>query len=195
MHNNLFGSLTIPLIDKVFHAPLSRLLRAFAACSLFALATSASATHLQIEGGRSYMDRYGTQAAFVEAVFNPHRIGDSRFSWSPDVLAGWINDRDIAKYNRLSSRYHTSDRVFLAAVGARFQYGETQDWYHHLFFSVQPALHTGRTQALSTSYEFVSTFGWQARILSFQFRHISNGATGGPNRGDTMALIGVGFDF
>lgn len=168
--------------------------RVVAAFCLLCITTVASATQLQIEGGRSYMDSYGTQAAFVEAVFTSHRIGDSRFSWSPDVSAGWINGRDIPKYNRLSSSYHTGDRVFLAAAGARFGYGEASDWYHHLFFSFQPALQTGRTQALSTSYEFVSTLGWQGRILSFQLRHISNGKTGGPNRGDTMALIGVGLN-
>ena len=138
--------------------------RIAAAFCLLSLTTVASAAQLQIEGGRSFTDSHGTQAAFVEAVFDSHRIGDSRFSWSPDVSAGWINGRDIAKYNRLGSRYHTGDRVFLAAAGARFLYGEANDWYHHLFFSFQPALQTGRTQALSTSYEFVSTLGWQGRL-------------------------------
>lgn len=127
-------------------------------------------------------------------MFTSQRIGDTRFSWSPDVSAGWINGRRLAKYNRLSSRYHTSDRVFLAAAGARFQYGDDGDRYRQLFFSFQPALQTGRTQALSAGYEFASTLGWQGRTLSFQLRHISNAGTGGPNRGDTMALIGVGFD-
>jgi len=53
---------------------------------------------------------------------------------------------------------------------------------------------TGRTMALSSVGEFVNTVGWQGKYLSFQIRHISNGGTHGPNRGETMALVGVGFD-
>jgi hypothetical protein len=60
-----------------------------------------------------------------------------------------------------------------------------------LFFSFQPALHAGRTQALSSVYEFVSTLGWQGRVASIQVRHISNGSLHPPNCGETMVLLGV----
>ena len=63
-----------------------------------------------------------------------------------------------------------------------------------LFLSVQPALQSGRTQALSSGYEFVSTLGWQGRHVSVQIRHVSNAGLHAPNRGETMALLGVGFD-
>ncbi len=151
-----------------------------------------AATHLEIQGGRSYMDGYGTNASFVEAVFDDHRIGTTRFSWSPDVSLGWIGSRDVARYR--NARYDTRDEAWLLAGGARIHYGDPGDWYRPLFFSFQPALNTGRTQALSSGYQFVSTLGWQGRHVSFQVRHVSNGGLHKPNRGETMALIGVGFD-
>ncbi|MDQ6647456.1 MAG: acyloxyacyl hydrolase [Pseudomonadota bacterium] len=152
----------------------------------------AAAAHLELQGGRSYMDTESTNAAFVEAVFNGHRIGDSRWRWSPDVSLGWVKGRDVARYN--DARYTTRDDVWLFAAGPRFQYGDDADWCHHFFFSMQPAVTSGRTQALSSGYEFVSTAGWQGQHLSFQIRHISNAGLHNPNRGETMALIGVGFD-
>src|SRR6185312_11098319 len=105
-----------------------------------------------------------------------HRVGDSRWSWSPDVSLGWINGRDIARFR--DNRYDTRDDAWLLAAGARFQ----------------PALNSGRTQALSSPYEFVSTLGWQGRRFSVQIRHVSNGDLHKPNRGETMALVGIGFD-
>ena len=63
-----------------------------------------------------------------------------------------------------------------------------------MFFSLQPALHSGRTQALSSAYEFVTSVGWQGRRFSVQIRHVSNAGLHNPNRGETMALIGLGFD-
>lgn len=162
------------------------------AFALLPLALPARAAHLQIEGGRSYMDSNGANTLFAEAVFDAHRIGDSRWSWSPDISFGWINGRDIARFR--DSRYTTRDDAWLLAAGARFQYGEANDWYRHLFLSFQPALNSGRTQALSSPYEFVSTLGWQGRRFSVQIRHVSNGNLHQPNRGETMALVGVGYD-
>ncbi len=159
---------------------------------LATVAMPAAAAHVEVQGGRSYMDSYPTNAAFVEAVFRGHGIGDSRWRWSPDVSLGWVKGRNITRYN--DARYTTRDDVWLLAAGARFQYGDGNNWYHHLFFSVQPAVTSGRTQALSSGYEFVSTAGWLGEHLSFQLRHISNAGLHDPNRGETMALIGVGFD-
>jgi hypothetical protein len=162
------------------------------ALPLASLAFSATAARLEIQGGRSYMDSYATNTVFVEGVFNEYRIGDSRFSWSPDVSLGWLDGRNIARFD--GGRYTTRDQIWLLAGGARLHYGEADDWYRPLFLSFQPALHTGRTQALSTPYEFVSTLGWQGRRFSLQVRHISNGNLHHPNRGETMALVGVAFN-
>lgn len=165
---------------------------ALLALPLASLAFPATAAHLEIQGGRSYMDSYAVNTVFVEGVFDEHRLGNTRFSWSPDVSLGWLDGRDLARYD--GSRYTTRDQVWVLASGARVHYGDASDWYRSLFFSFQPALQTGRTQALSTPYEFVSTLGWQGRRFSVQVRHISNGNLHHPNRGETMALVGVAFD-
>jgi hypothetical protein len=159
---------------------------------LAALAGPAAAARLEIQGGRSYMDSYGSNALFVDGVFDEHRLGSSRLSWSPDVSLGWIDGRDIARFR--NGRYDTRAAAWLVAGGVRFHYGAADDWYRSLFLSLQPALHSGRTQALSTPYEFVSTLGWQGRRFSFQIRHVSNGNLHKPNRGETMALVGMGFE-
>lgn len=165
-----------------------------AAVSLAAVALPAAAeTHLEVQGGRSYMDSYGTNAFFLEAVFDPRAMGQSRFTWSPDVSVGYIKGRDIGKYE--TSHPGVTNDVWVGAAGARLHYGSEGDWYRPFFFSFQVAgTAGGRTQALSSRYEFVSTLGWQYKNVSFQVRHISNGSFKEPNRGETMALIGIGFD-
>lgn len=177
------------------HSSLSRLRLALAAVlGLIALpALADDSTRLEFQGGRSYMDSRGTNVAFVEAILPEANIGSSRFTWAPDFSLGWIDGRDVAKFR--DYKYGTDSDVWVLAGGARFRYGSQGDWYHHLFFSFQGAGQVGRTEALSTHYEFVSTLGWQWKALSLQVRHISNGGTGGANRGETMGLIGLGFNF
>jgi hypothetical protein len=162
---------------------------------LLATATlPAAAAHLEVQGGRSYMDTHGANAAFIEATLAPHALGSSdRLDWSPDLSLGWIDSRHVTRYR--GADYDTRQPVMLLAAGARFHYGAPDAWYRPLFFSFQLAGINRTTQALSSHYQFVSTFGWQGKHLSFQLRHVSNGGLNGPNRGETMALVGVGFDF
>ncbi len=152
----------------------------------------AVAARLEIQLGRSYMDRHAANVIFAEGVLGTHRLGDSRLSWSPDLSAGWIGGRDLATYQH--ARYGTAAPVWLVAAGIRLHAGDRGDGYRRFFFSFQPALHRGRTQTLSSCYEFVSTLGWQGRRVSVQVRHISNGGLHDPNRGETMALLGIAFD-
>ena len=165
-----------------------------AAALLAAVSVPAAAqTHIEVQGGRSYMDSYGTEAFFVEAVFDPRPMGQSRFTWSPDVSLGYIEGRDIGRYR--DSHPGVTNDVWVGALGARLHYGSDGDWYRPFFFSFQVAgTAGGRTQALSSGYEFVSTLGWQYKNVSLQVRHISNGSFKEPNRGETMALVGIGFD-
>lgn len=144
---------------------------------------------IELQGGRSYMRDAGAATVFVEGTLAERRIGSSRFSWAPDFSVGWIDGRNMPRYRQ--ARYTTSDSIWLAAGGARFRMGTGDDWYHALFFSFQPAVHTGKTRALSSVYEFVSTLGWQGRATSIQIRHISNGSLHQPNCGETMVLLGV----
>lgn len=163
-----------------------------AGLTLAVSALPAAAVSVQVQAGRSYMDSSATNALFVEGVFDAHRIGDSHWSWSPVVSLGWIEGRDIVRFR--GSRYATQQDAWLLAAGARIQYGEAGDWYRHLFLGFQPAYNSARTQALSSPYEFVSTLGWQGRRFSVQLRHVSNGDLHDPNRGETMALVGVRFE-
>jgi hypothetical protein len=163
-----------------------------AGLTLAVLALPAAAVSVQVQAGRSYMDSSATNALFVEGVFGAHRIGDGHWSWSPVVSLGWIEGRDIARFR--NSRYGTQQDAWLLAAGARIHYGEAGDWYRHLFLGFQAAYNSARTQALSSPYEFVSTLGWQGRRFSVQLRHVSNGNLHDPNRGETMALVGVRFE-
>jgi hypothetical protein len=137
------------------------------------------------------MDDYGANTAFIEAVFAPRPLGNSRFSWAPDVSVGWIDGRDVARFR--GKRYTTEDSIALLAAGVRLYCGDGDEWSRRLFLSLQPVLHTGRTQALSSVYEFATMVGWQGRRFSVQLRHISNASLHEPNRGETMALVGVAF--
>ena len=166
--------------------------RAGLACILMlAMSVAHAGPRIAIQAGSSYMDSYSTPAVFADVLLDEHRIGNSLFSWSPDASIGWIDGRDISRY-RLSA-YTTRDSIWIASAGVRLSCGAPDDWYRSLFFSFQPAIHGGRTQALSSAYEFISTLGWQGRRFSFQLRHISNGSLHEPNRGETMALVGVAF--
>jgi hypothetical protein len=149
------------------------------------------AATFEIEAGRSYSNSHGTPAVFAEGVFDAQPIGSSNFTWAPDVSLGWIDGRDL--YHHRIDGENTRDNAFLLGAGARFQYGQQGDWYHHLFFSFQPTYNTGRTPGLSGPLEFASTLGWQWDRFSIRFRHISNAGIHEPNRGETMGLIGVSF--
>lgn len=170
-------------------SPVSRSTVALALIGLSASASALADTRIELEGGRSYSDGYYTNVAFVEGVFNEYSIGNSRFSWAPDVSVGYIDGRHVARYGSV-----VSDHVWLAAGGARFRMGTVNDWYHHLFWTFQVAAQTGRTLALSSAGEFVNSVGWQGDHWSFQIRHISNAGLDGSNRGETMALVGLAFN-
>ncbi|GAB3779010.1 hypothetical protein GCM10028797_00360 [Dyella agri] len=162
------------------------------AAALASAALPAAAAQVELQAGRSYMDSHATNTVFAEGVFAEHPLGDTGLHWAPDVSLGWIDGRDIGRYR--DTRYGTRDAIWLAAGGVRLSAGGPGDWYRHFFYSFQVALHSGRTQALSSAYEFVNSVGWQWRHFSVQIRHISNGKLHQPNRGETMALVGLGFD-
>src|SRR5215469_8725636 len=137
--------------------PLVRGLAVALACALPAL--PAMAARFELQGGVSYMDSYSTPAAFGEVIFDEHQIGNSNFTWSPDVTAGWIGGRNLKRFD--NNRYTTRDDIFLLSGGVRFHYGPANAWYRNFFISEQPTVHTGRTEALSSAFEFSTTFGYQ----------------------------------
>ena len=147
--------------------------------------------HIELQGGESYMDSHGTTAAFAEVMTGEQRFGSSNVHWQPVASLGWIENRSIARYD--STRYTTRHDAELVAGGTRLHYGDATSWYRPLFFGFSVAYNRQATLALSSHYEFMSTLGWQGRHFSFQIRHISNGGLHDPNRGETMALTGIGF--
>ena len=172
------------------------LTRGLAAVLMFALpALPAMAARFELQGGVSYMgspsNGYSAPAAFGEVIFDPSQIGSSNFTWSPDITGGWIDGRNIPKYT--SDPITTRDNVWLLAGGVRVHYGPANAWYQPFFLSFQPAVHTGRTQSLSSVYEFVTTVGYQGNHWSLGIRHISNGSFQEPNRGETMVVAGIAF--
>jgi len=172
-----------------------RFMRPFAAVALVAIALpAAAATRLELQLGRSYTDSYGANTVFLEGVFAEHALGDTGLTWSPDLSLGWIDGRDAQRgrlYRYGGRSYSMHPQSWIGAGGVRLRFADESAWYRPLFFSFQPAAHGGRTPALSSSYEFVSTLGWQAKHWSVQIRHISNGDLHTPNRGETMALLGI----
>lgn len=171
-----------------------RFMRPLAAVVLVAAAMPASATRFELQLGRSYMDGYGANTVFLEGVFAEHPLGGTGLTWSPDASLGWIDGRDeeLQRHDRYSGHsYSVHPQSWIGAGGVRLRFADENAWYRPLFFSFQPAVHGGRTLALSSSYEFVSTLGWQAKHWSVQVRHISNGDLHTPNRGETMVLLGI----
>lgn len=170
----------------------STFVRSAVALALLGIALPAAAARLEIQGGRSYMDSYGTNVGFVELTLDDRQLGHSNFTWTGDFSLGYINGRDVARYRH--ARYNTSDDVKLAAGGVRIQYGDDDDWYHGFFWAPQVAVLSGKTTALSSGGEFVNTVGYQFKHWSLQIRHISNAGIHDPNRGETMALVGLAFN-
>lgn len=141
--------------------------------------------------GQDFTADKGAAAAFAEAVFDDYSIGNTAFTWAPDITAGWMSGRGDPPGGRYN--YSTRDDIWLIAGGLRFHYGAAWAWYRPLFFSVQPTLHTGRTPGLSGSYEFTLTLGWQAAHWMMGVRHISNAGLHLPNLGETMLVGGITF--
>ena len=166
------------------------ILRSALVLALMSLSAAAMAdTRIEVDGGSSYSDSNWTSTGWVGAVFKDHGIASSRFTWAPVVSLGYIEGRNGTRYG-----HAVSDDVWLLAGGTRFHYGDDSNWYHHLFWTAQVAAQAGRTQALSSAGEFVNSVGWQGEHWTVQVRHASNGGIKGPNRGETMALVGLAFN-
>lgn len=133
----------------------------------------------EIMAGRSHtLNSLWTSAAFVERLGDEHALGP--FTWKPELGLGFIQSRSTA-------RARLDHDVGLIALGARVHL------WHGLFVSEQAALVLGRTDALSSGGEFVSSLGWQGPRWVLMLRHISNADLHKPNHGETMLLAGVAF--
>lgn len=143
-------------------------------------AVAAAQPGVELSVGRSYTLRNKwTDVAFLEWTGTPRTLGWVR--WAPAVALGRVAARDASLGNHLD---HT---VWVGAAGARVYL------WRDAFFGFEVAATGGRTDALSTPYEFVSSLGWQGRHVVLMARHMSNNNFHEPNHGETMVLVGFRF--
>ena len=139
-----------------------------------------AAARVELSGGRSQTThRDWTSVFFAELVGDPRLVW--KLNWAPAMGLGHFDARPDLPGIRLHND------VWVGAVGVRLYL------WRDAFFGFQGALTDGKTDALSTPYEFVSTLGWQGRHWQVMVRHISNDDFHEPNHGETMVLLGLAF--
>lgn len=102
---------------------------------------------------------------------------EQRHPW--ELMLGYIAQRDYA------GRAPLSDALLLAA-SKRFTW---RGW----FASGGVAWVSEDNEVLSGHGQFLTAAGWQGRRWSVSLRHLSNGDTGGRNRGETFLLVERAF--
>jgi hypothetical protein len=132
-----------------------------------------------VGGPSATASQHFTGAAFV-SVFG-QTAADGRFHVEPIATLGWVDARR-------TTRGDLDHEVFLAGGGLRLVTAGG-----HWFVSEQIAVTSGRTDALSSRFEFVTSGGWQHDRFVVMLRHISNAHVlgGGKNLGETMLLAGL----
>ena len=60
----------------------------------------------------------------------------------------------------------------------------------HLWASFGPALITHQTETLTSTYQFMTTFGYHKDRWGFGVRHLSNGGLRGKNIGENVVFLG-----
>ncbi len=154
--------------------------RMILALMLLLLLSLPAAARVELSGGRSQTTHQDwTSVFFAEWIGAPQP--EWKLHWAPGVGLGHFNARLNLPGVRLDND------VWVGAVGARLYL------WRGAFFEFQGALTDGKTDALSTPYEFVSTLGWQGHYWQLMARHISNDDFHEPNHGETMLSLGVAF--
>lgn len=155
-------------------------LKTAVALALIGMVCGTAQARVELSAGRSDTPRYSwTDVGFLEWIGDAHPVG-WRLAWAPVFSLGRFNARD-------TDAERLNHAVWVAAGGARL-YG-----WRSLFLGSQVAATHGKTDALSSTYEFVSSLGWQGDHWQVLVRHISNGDLHKPNHGETMLLVGVAF--
>lgn len=143
---------------------------------------TAHAADVSVVAGRSTTTEHRwTTSAFVN-IGADHAINWHGLHLQPVGTLGWIKRRDI----RIE---HLDHQVFVAGAGLRLV-----NFWHGAFVSFQIGVAGGRTDALSSAGQFISSAGWQGQHWMVMIRHISNGKVyPGKNLGETMLMAGVRF--
>lgn len=138
------------------------------------------AQSFDVAAGASVTDSERVTGAAFASVFG-NSSGKNRIHFEPIGTVGWI----AAHRTRKANMHH---EVFLGGGGVRILTGDSR-W----FVSEQLAVTSARTNALSSSLEFMTSAGWQERHFVVKLRHVSNGhlVGHGSNIGESMLLAGV----
>lgn len=154
-------------------------MRAWWCLALLAAPLAARATGFDLTLGPSVTAGGRTTAAAFASAYGA-AAGSHSIRVGPVGTVGVIASRST-RHDRLD---HT---VAIAGGGVRVVAGT------HWFTSEQLAVTRGRTDALSSRFEFMTSVGWQHRRIVVMVRHISNGRIvgGGRNMGETMLLAGL----
>lgn len=172
-------------------SPAAQRWRCHLACwqaALAALLVSPVAAHAadySLNGGPSVTGHHHwTSALFAERLGAPLRW--QGLDVASDFGLGFVRARGTTE-DRLNHD------VWIGFGGVRASLPETGLW-RHLYLGFGVGVTHGKTNALSSSGEFVDTLGWQEAHWDVMIRHISNGhLSTGPNVGETMLLAGVQF--
>ncbi|HEY0179097.1 MAG TPA: hypothetical protein VGC30_05635 [Dokdonella sp.] len=157
----------------------ARLLPAVLAAAVLPDAAHAASVHV-LAGPTTTSSFRWTAALFADVTGDTRDWGPLR--WQPAASLGWI------------APHHTHEESLdhdVVVGGAGFR---LVDWWRGAFFGFEVAAAGGRTDALSSAVQFISTLGWQGDRYEFMVRHISDGSLfGGKNLGESMLLVGVRF--
>lgn len=156
------------------------LVRNLAAMACLVVCMEAQAAGLDLVAGPSVTSSgRATAAAAISAFGQPPVDGDHHFV--PIATLGWVG----ARHTRVDDLEH---QVWMGGGGVRFVSGSG-----HWFLGEQLMVTSGRTDALSSRFELMTSGGWQRGHFILMLRHVSNGhlVGGGKNLGETMLLAGV----
>ncbi len=150
------------------------------AAATLAPASARAADVSVLAGGSITSGGRWTTSVFANVNGTTHEW--KRLHWQPVGTLGWIKSRNTPHDN-------LDHDVYVAGAGVRLPH-----LWRNAFFSFQVGAAGGRTDAISSAPQFISSAGWQGEHWVFMLRHISNGHFfGGRNLGETMALVGVTF--
>lgn len=150
------------------------------AVALMATTGTTRAQEFSLSAGPSVTSAHRETGAIFAQLFGD-APEDGRIHFEPIGSLGWFDARN-------TSREHMDHDVFIASGGVRIVAAN-----HHWFVGEQIGATSGRTDALSSRFEFMTSIGCQIDRFVIQLQHVSNGHLlgGGRNLGETMLLAGV----
>jgi hypothetical protein len=154
----------------------------FTVVLVFCVERAVAADFDVVAGASVTVHNLWTDAEFLDAGASV--ADDGQVHWSPVATLGHIGAVQTAYHRDRLDR-----EIWVAGAGVKLS-----GWWRGAFVSEQLGATSRRDDALSSTWQFVTTLGWQTdRFVAF-VRHVSNAKLfGGKNLGETMFMVGVGF--